>query len=161
MRQLQPFVAVLCACMVATPSLSAQQPPSQTQPQDAVKEDTTPRLDNSGAHWFSRFQYPYLPRVVPPVNVSNTMRIESLMRAGNLYLSLQDAIALALENNLDIEVERYEFAFANADLLRAQSGASIQGIPTSVTTGVPTGVTSILGNANTGIASAGSPAGAA
>ncbi len=124
-------------------------------PQDAVKEDTTPRIDNSGAHWYSRFQYPYLPRIVPPVNVSNTLRIESLMRAGNLYLSLQDAIALALENNLDIEVERYEFAFANADLLRAQSGASIQGIPTSVTTGVPTGVSSIIGNANTGIAASG------
>jgi len=170
MNQLQHLVAVLCVWMVASPPLSAQQPPSQPQaptgqaktlqenpgaPQDAVKEDTTPRIDNSGAHWYSRFQYPYLPRIVPPVNVSNTLRIESLMRAGNLYLSLQDAIALALENNLDIEVERYEFAFANADLLRAQSGASIQGIPTSVTTGVPTGVTSILGNANTGIASSG------
>ncbi len=41
---------------------------------------------------------------------------------GNLYLSLSDAIALALENNLDVEIERYEFSLAEADLLRAQSG---------------------------------------
>jgi len=49
---------------------------------------------------------------VPPVNVSNTSRIDALLRAGNLYLSLSDAIALALENNLDVEIQRYEFSLA-------------------------------------------------
>jgi outer membrane protein len=163
MRTIQPLLAVLCVWLSAAPLLPAQQiqqqTPQQNQPQsqpaDAVKEDTTPRLEGDGGHWYSRFTYPYMPRVVPPVNVSNSLRIDSLLRAGNLYLSLTDAIALALENNLEIEVQRYEFAFANADLLRAQSGASIQGIPTGVSTGVPTGASGVIGNGNTGLASSG------
>jgi outer membrane protein len=91
-------------------------------------------------HWYTPVTHPYEPRAVPPVNIANTGRIESLLRGGKLYLSLQDAIALALENNIDIEVERYLFPLAQADLLRAQSGNSTQGIPTS-TTGGSTGLT--------------------
>ncbi len=83
-------------------------------------------------HWVTR---PYEPQAVPPVNLSNTVRIESLLRDGKLYLSLQDAISLALENNIDIEVERYLFPLAEADLLRAQAGQSTQGIPTTTSAG--------------------------
>jgi outer membrane protein len=86
-------------------------------------------------HWYSSATHPYQPKVVPPVNVTNTGRIESLLRNGKLYLSLQDAIALALENNIDIEVERYLFPLAQADLLRAQSGNSTQGISTNTSAG--------------------------
>jgi outer membrane protein len=168
MRSLQPFVAVLCVWLVAGPASAQQitpqnsQQPAANSPQaagqrpahDAVEEDTTPRLEEGG-HWYSRFQYPYMPRVVPPVNVSNSLRIDSLMRAGNIYLSLNEAIALALENNLDIEVQRYEYAYANADLLRAKSGASIQGIPTNVTSGVPNGAAGIIGTGNAGLAASG------
>jgi hypothetical protein len=50
---------------------------------------------------------PYRARAVPPAELANSARIDALMRAGRLYLSLQDAIALALENNLDIEPQRY------------------------------------------------------
>src|SRR5580698_11672881 len=88
------------------------------------------------SHWITR---PYEPKAVPPINTSNTGRIESLLRNGKLYLSLQDAIALALENNVDIEVERYLFPLAQADLLRAQSGNSTQGISTA-TSGGATGL---------------------
>jgi outer membrane protein len=107
--------------------------------------------ENAG--WSSRFTVPYRPRYVPPVNVSNSSRLEALLRGGNLYLSLQDAIALGVENNLDIELERYEFGFANADLLRAKAGANVQGIPTAVGTGMPNGVLSQIGNLNTGLPS--------
>lgn len=86
-------------------------------------------------HWYSPVTRPYEPKDLPPVNLSNTGRIESLLRDGKLYLSLQDAITLALENNIDIEVERYLFPLADADLLRAQSGNSTQGIPTSTSAG--------------------------
>ena len=55
----------------------------------------------------ARFTRPFRARSVPPVNLANSPRLESLMRAGNLYLSAQDAVALAVENNLDIEVPRY------------------------------------------------------
>ncbi len=50
---------------------------------------------------------PYLPVTVPPVRLANSPRLQELVRAGALYLTAQDAIALALENNIDIEVGRY------------------------------------------------------
>ncbi len=149
MKRSQPFIAVLCVWLVALPSFG------QDQGRPERKEDTTPRLDSESPHWYSRFTNPYQPRIVPPVNVSNTTRLDSLLRAGNLYLSLQDAIALAIENNLDVEVQRYEFEYANADLLRARSGASVQGIPTGVTSGMPNGAASLIGNTNTGLAASG------
>jgi outer membrane protein TolC len=83
----------------------------------------------------SSFIRAYEPKAVPPVNIANTRRIESLLRGGMLYMSLQDAIALALENNIDIEVERYVFPLAQADLLRAQSGNSTQGFSTNTSAG--------------------------
>jgi outer membrane protein TolC len=146
MKKLQSLISVLCVWLVAAPGTYAQQD---------RKEDTTPRLESESPHWYSRFSNPYQPRVIPPVNVSNTTRLDSLLRAGNLYLSLADAIALAVENNLDVEVQRYEFEYANADLLRAKAGASIQGIPTTVGSGMPTGAGGLIGNLNTGLASSG------
>ena len=86
MKQSQPLIALLCVYLVAVPPSFGQE----------RKEDTTPRLDSESPHWYSRFTNPYQPRVVPPVNVSNTTRLDSLLRAGNLYLSLQDAIALGI-----------------------------------------------------------------
>jgi len=77
----------------------------------------------------------YQAKVVPPINVSNTGRLEALMRAGNIYLSLQDAIALALENNLDIEIQRYGPHIAQAELLRAKAGSVARSVSTSVTQG--------------------------
>ncbi len=56
------------------------------------------------------------------------MRFNTLVRNGKLYLTLHDAIALALENNLDIEVERYNLLLSDTDLLRAKGGGSLRGI---------------------------------
>ncbi len=137
MRQVQSPIAVLCVLLTVAPWTYAQQ---------------SPQLETERPHWYSRFTIPYEPRTVPPVNVSNSGRLDSLLRAGKLYLSLSDAIALALENNLDIEVLRYEFSLANTDLARAKAGASIVGIPTGVTSGIPTGVGGTLGAANAGLA---------
>jgi outer membrane protein TolC len=101
-------------------------------------------------HWYSSVTRPYEPKEMPPVNVSSTQRLVSLLRGGKLYLSLQDAIALALENNIDIEVERYLYPLAEADLLRAQAGSSTQGFSTATTGGTTGlnagGVPSFLGN---------------
>src|SRR5271163_100550 len=46
-------------------------------------------------------------RIIAPAVLSNTPRLESLVRSGNLYLSVQDVIAVTLENNLDIAIQRY------------------------------------------------------
>ena len=69
---------------------------------------------------------------VAPVNLENSHRIESLFRDGHITLSLQDAIALALENNLDLELVRYAPRLAETDVLRAQGGSTLRGIPLSV-----------------------------
>ena len=61
-------------------------------------------------------------RVVSPVKLTNTPRLESLVRAGNLYLSVQDVIALVLENNIDIAIQRYGPPLAREVLRRAQGG---------------------------------------
>jgi hypothetical protein len=58
-------------------------------------------------------------RVVSPAKLINTTRLESLIRAGNLYLSAQDVIALALENNVDIAIQRYGPFLAREVLRRA------------------------------------------
>jgi outer membrane protein len=147
MKTFQSYIAVLCALLVATPQIYAQQ--------NSGQENSGPQLDTERPHWYSGITQPYQPRYVPPVNVSNSSRLDSLLRAGNLYLSLSDAIALALENNLDVEIERYEFSLAQADLLRASSGAAIQGIPTNVLPGVSTGAGAILGSVSSGLAATG------
>jgi outer membrane protein TolC len=69
----------------------------------------------------------YRQPVVLPPDLSNSGRMESLLRAGNLYLSLQDSIALALENNLDIAIQRYGPLQAESDLKRAQAGGFLRG----------------------------------
>src|SRR5579871_4851369 len=71
---------------------------------------------------------PYEAKPVAPVNLQNSQRIFDLMRGGQLYLSLADAISLALENNLDIEVERYLPQIAQTDIQRAKGGGLLRGL---------------------------------
>jgi outer membrane protein len=72
---------------------------------------------------------PYLPVTVPPIRLSNSERLRELVRAGMLYLTAQDAIALALENNIDIEVSRYNPFISQWQLERAQAGGALPGVP--------------------------------
>jgi outer membrane protein len=70
---------------------------------------------------------PYKRPTIPPVVLENTGRIRSLIRAGHLYLTLQDAIALAIENNLDLEVDRYGPLRAEWAVERSQAGGPLKG----------------------------------
>ena len=72
---------------------------------------------------------------MPPPNAGELRRLDSLLRGGNLYLSLQDAIALALENNLDIAIQRYGPQIADAEVMPAEAGGFARGVSTSVTAG--------------------------
>ena len=65
-------------------------------------------------------------RIVSPVNLSNTPRLETLLRGGNLYLAVPDVIALTLENNLDIAVQRYGPPLAREVLRRAEGGGALR-----------------------------------
>jgi len=74
---------------------------------------------------------PYLPPDIPPVRLENSGRLGSLVRSGMLYLTVQDAIALALENNLDIEVARYNPILSEWQLERSRAGGALPGVPSS------------------------------
>jgi outer membrane protein TolC len=74
----------------------------------------------------------YMPTQAPPLNLQNSPRLESLIREGKLFLSLQDAIALAIENNLDLAYARYEIPTAQTDLARTLAGGVANGVNTAV-----------------------------
>jgi outer membrane protein len=98
-------------------------------------------------------------RVVSPAKLTNTSRLDSLIRAGNLYLSSQDVIALALENNVDIAVQRYGPYLAREVLRRAQGGGSLRDIGQPISPG-PTSVSLEGVNVNSvGLAESGSGVG--
>jgi outer membrane protein TolC len=97
--------------------------------------------------FLGRFTYPYTARYVPNPNLGNSPRLDALIRAGSLYLSLQDAIALALENNLDIEVQRYGPPIADVALLTAEAGGFARGVSTGVIGGPSSASVSSSGTA--------------
>jgi outer membrane protein TolC len=80
------------------------------------------------AEVFDRLKQPYVEHPVAPVDLSNSPRIRQLLRSGNIYLSLSDAIALAIENNLDIQLERYNLPAADTELQRAKGGGLLRGL---------------------------------
>jgi len=102
---------------------------------------------------------PYRPRHLAPPNLANTARIDALMHDGKLYLSLNDAIALALENNLDIAIARYTLNIADTDILRARAGATILGTPVGLVLNTPGGGVGGIG-AQSGAATGGTSLGA-
>ncbi len=82
--------------------------------------------------WFANN---YHAHPISMTSFEDSPRIDQLMRAGNIYLSLRDAIALALENNLDIESARYTPKLAQANLLRAGAGQLLRNVSTSISSG--------------------------
>lgn len=78
---------------------------------------------------------PYRPRTVPPIRIANTPRLDSLIRAGNLYLSAPDVVALAIENNIDVEVQRYGPLLAKEVLRRAQAGGALRNVGSPIASG--------------------------
>ncbi|MCU0247747.1 MAG: TolC family protein [Bryobacter sp.] len=131
MSSLRSLLALLCCLLMVAPLAPAQQ---------NVKFERGPVA--SDAWWISR---PYRQPSIGAINLANSNRLEALLRAGKLYLSLQDAIALALENNLDIELQRYGPELARADLKRAEAGGVIRGVPVSVTQGAQSAVSLVTG----------------
>ncbi len=75
---------------------------------------------------------PYAPREIAPPDLTNSPKLDQLMRDGKIYLSMDDAVAIALENNLDIAIQRYNLNIADTDILRARAGASTLGINSGI-----------------------------
>jgi outer membrane protein TolC len=82
---------------------------------------------------------PYIADYVPEPVLTNSPRLDRMIRDGKLYLSLKDAIDLALENNLDLAIARYNLPIADTDLLRTKAGGSFRGVNTGVVQGTPGG----------------------
>jgi outer membrane protein TolC len=74
----------------------------------------------------------YLPGDAPALDLNNSPRLQSLIREGKLYISLNDAIALAIENNLDLAYFRYNFPIAQTDVARTKAGGLAQGVNTGI-----------------------------
>ena len=120
MTRLKAFLSVVCALLLFCDLLPAQ---------NAV------HVENPHGGFFGSLIHPYQPRYVPPINLTNTTRLQSLIRGGNLYLSDDDVIALALENNLDIEIQRYGPILSKEVTLRAQSGGVLRSVGVGVAQG--------------------------
>jgi outer membrane protein len=145
-RMIAAFAILAC---LQQPLVRAQDVPAAPAPQAApapaqpqavhLKDYSKPRSA------FPHFLQPYRPQEVAQPNLANAPRIDSLMRDGKIYLSIDDAVALALENNLDIDIARYNLNIADTDYLRAKSGASILGVNAGIVQNTPGGGVGGLG----------------
>ena len=116
-------ISFLRLAMVAVCLGAAVPPGNAQQPMDYSR----------GAGAFPNFGIYKAPEV-PEADLNDSATIDKMIREGKLYLSLQDLILLALENNLDIEVGRYGRLEADTDLLRARAGAQLSGVQTQIST---------------------------
>lgn len=96
----------------------------------------------------------YMRTNIPKANFNNSVRLTDLVKDGKIYLSLSDAIALAIENNYDIAIARYDMDIADTDILRTKSGATPLGAPSGLVTGT-------LGGSNSTLSTGGGPGGTA
>jgi outer membrane protein TolC len=98
---------------------------------------------------------PYTRRRVPQANLTNSAMTDTLFHDGQIFLSINDAVAMALENNLDVTLQRYNLSIADTDLLLTGTGASARGVNTSVVQGTQGGALGAVSAGGTGSASTG------
>ena len=133
-------LTTLALLAVAPLACLAQEPPPAPSAQNSPETQRLPAINYTKPNSpFPNVIGPYTPRHVAEPNLGNTARIDQLMHDGKLYLSLNDSIALALENNLDIAIARYNLGIADTDLLRSKAGATILGTPLGVVQNTPGG----------------------
>src|SRR3954447_3673546 len=102
----------------------------------------------------------YTADTTPEPSLTNSPGLRQLIRDGKLYLSLKDAIRLALENNLDIAIARYNLPIADMDILRTKAGGVFRGVNTGVVQGTPGGGVGGFGTGAPGAGAGGTTAGA-
>jgi outer membrane protein TolC len=109
---------------------------------------------------FPYFVGPYVAHQVPPPSFGNTPRVETLLKDGRLRLSLPDAVTLALENNLDLAIARFNLSIADTDIMRAKAGESVRGVATGLVQGTPGGGVGGFGSGAPGAGAGGTSGGA-
>jgi len=132
-----------------TQGLPIEPAPNYTQP---LYMRPTTRDYTKERRYFPNPIAPYKPTTAPPANFMNSPRLDDLVKGGKIYLSLGDAILLALENNYDIAIQRFNLDIADTDILRTHSGALFLGVNSGLVTGT-------LGGSGTTVTSGGGPGG--
>jgi outer membrane protein TolC len=136
------FAAILLVSMACTIHAQVQTPAALAMPQS--HNPFSPYMGDS---------------VAEPV-LTNSPRLDRLIRDGKLYLSLKDAIDLALENNLDLAIARYNLPIADTDVLRTKAGGVFRGVNTGVVQGTPGGGVGGYGAGAPGAGAGGTTSGA-
>jgi outer membrane protein TolC len=154
----RPLLAAVLAGIIAgapvSPAFAQQQQPQQPPPKPLAQEvpptpgpqapaqGTTPislgvsKFDYThGPKAFPSVFRPYQMQYVEPGELTNSPRLGQLIHDGKLNLSLQDSIALALENSMDIVVQRYNPWLADASILKTHAGGFAYGVPQSLSAG--------------------------
>lgn len=156
------FPARFLKVLISSPIVLAVALLAQTQsPANAV-----PNAPSAGASF--QFEMPksrnplnaYAPDTVPEPVLANSARLDQLVRDGKLYLALKDAVNLALENNLDLAIARYNLPIANTDILRTEAGGFFRGVNTGVVQGTPGGGVGGYGTGAPGAGAGGTTGGA-
>jgi outer membrane protein len=132
------------------PNLPSAPAPTATEPLDLRQ---TQRDFSNPAHGLLDLPWkPYEPTDITPARFINAVRPTDLFRDGKLYLSLSDALALAIENNYDIAIARYNLDIADTDILRAKAGSVLRGVNSGV-------ISNTLGSAASSLTAGGGPGG--
>ena len=167
------LVSVLSTYVVLPAAAQQQQPaspapavpvtaPAAGLPQTPTPNYTQPLFMRPGARDFTKpnnpfpkVWEPYEPITVTAPVTTNSQRLDALVHNGKIYLSLADAIVLALENNYDIAIQRYNLDIADTDLLRARAGSNLLGVSSGLVQGTLGG----SGASSSSLSSGGGPGG--
>jgi len=159
-RLFRVFVVVMLAFGTRTDEAQAQEQPASPDEQPASPDDRRDATNavvpdySHGASAFPGVLNPYRPSPIQSLELQDSPRLQDLIRNGRLRLSLSEALALAIENNLDLAVQRYVHPIAQADILRASSGQAARGTPGAL---VPSGLSA--GALGVGVNQAAGPGG--
>jgi outer membrane protein len=160
-------IALLLMSVSTEPGMAQQTNPTAPAPPQAIANDTTGQnalpqappppkyteplfLRDTGVDYTKPKSHlwnpiaPYTSIYVPQPRLGNTPRLDDLLRDGKIYLSLADAVTLAVENNYDIAIARINLDIADTDLLRARAGSSLRGISTGLLTNTIGGTTTTI-----------------
>jgi outer membrane protein len=165
-------IALLLMSVTTQQGMAQQTSPTAPAPPQAITNDTTgqpglpqapaPKLTeplflrDTGVDYSkpkSHFWNPIAPYTATNFDLprlGNAPRLDDLLREGKIYLSLSDAVTLALENNYDIAIARINLDIADTDLLRARAGSTLRGVSTGL-------VQNTLGGLTTTITTGGGP----
>jgi outer membrane protein TolC len=124
--------------------------PAATEPLDLRSSQRD--FSRPAGHFLGNPLHMYLPTTIDKSSFANSVRLTDLVKDGKIYLSLSDAIALALENNYDIAIARYNLDIADTDILRARAGQGLRGVSSGV-------VANTLGGSSSTLAGGGGPGG--